>query len=147
MGDLIAFMSAASLWVATTGAIDRPEFTSAVHDVPGGFSSAIASWNVTTPPGGWIAVQMRARVGSRWTGWYEMGHWAPGLDGGHRHSIAKQADADGSVDTDTLNLSHPAQALQLRAQLHAAGDGMMPTLRLLAVSTDDGRAASDTLAD
>jgi len=146
MGDLIAFMSAASLWIAATGAIDTREFTSAVHDVPGGFSSAIASWNVTTPPGGWIAVQLRARIEQRWTAWYEMGHWSPSLGDGHRHSIAKQSDADGSVDTDTLNLSHPAQALQLRAQLHAASDGVLPTLRLLGVSTDDGRAASDNVA-
>lgn len=139
VGDLIALIAANALWVVDVGAIPpsaRPAFTSAVHEVAGGFSSAIASWNVSTSDGGWIEVQLRARVGDRWTRWYEMGHWSASLDGGHRHSIAKQSDADGSVDTDTLNLKEAADAVQVRAELRPAVSGEVPHLRLLAVSTD-----------
>jgi peptidase C39-like protein len=141
MGDLIAVVYAALFVVAAN--TDKPVFTTAVHEVAGGFSSAIASWNVSTSSDAWIAFQMRARVGDRWTRWYGMGDWSAALDDGHRHSIAKQADADGEVDTDTLNLTHTASAVQLRAQLHPSSAGTMPRLRLLAVTTDDGAEASE----
>ena len=147
VGDLIALIAASALWVIDVDAGARAEYTSAAHDVSGGFTSAIASWNVSTDGGGWIEVFLRARVGDRWTRWYEMGHWSAALDGGHRHSIAKQADDDGAVDTDTLNLKQAAQAVQVRAQMHAGADGALPSLRLLAVSTDRGAAASDGAAD
>lgn len=140
MGDLIALVYAALFVVAAN--TDKPVFTTAVREVAGGFSSAIASWNVSTSGDAWAAFQMRARVGDRWTRWYEMGHWSAALADGHRHSIAKQSDADGEVDTDTLNLTHAASAVQLRAELHPSADGTMPQLRLLAVTTDDGAEAS-----
>jgi len=142
MGDLIAVVSAA-LWVVTPSA-GQPVFTSAIRDVAGGFSSAIASWNVSTSGDAWIGVQLRVRVGERWTRWYEMGQWSGALDDGHRHSIAKQSDADGEVDTDTLTLRHPASALQLRAELHASSAGALPRLRLLAVTTDSGAAPAQS---
>lgn len=140
MGDLIALVYAALFVVAAN--TDKPVFTTAVHEVAGGFSSAIASWNVSTSGDAWIDFQMRARVGDRWTRWYDMGHWSAALDDGHRHSIAKQNDADGEVDTDTLNLTRSASALQLRADLHPSTHGTMPQLRLLAVTTDNGAEAS-----
>jgi peptidase C39-like protein len=137
VGDLIALIAAGALWVIDVAdAAGRSEFTSGVHEVSGGFTSAIPSWNVSTSGGGWIAVSLRARVGDRWTRWYEMGHWSVSLEGGHRHSIAKQSDADGAVDTDTLNLKQSASAVQVRAELHAGSTGVMPRLHLLAVATD-----------
>ncbi|MFI5388086.1 MAG: peptidase C39 family protein [Candidatus Eremiobacterales bacterium] len=142
MGDLIALVYAA-LWIVAANS-DKPAFTTAVHEVVGGFSSAIASWNVSTSGDAWIGVQMRARVGDRWTRWYDMGHWSSALDDGHRHSIDKQTDADGEVDTDTLNLIHPATAVQVRADLHPSSAGTMPQLRMLAVTTDSGAQASQS---
>lgn len=141
MGDLIAVVYAALFVVAAN--TDKPVFTTAVHEVAGGFASAIASWNVSTSGDAWIAFQMRARIGERWTRWYDMGEWSAALDDGHRHSIAKQHDADGEVDTDTLNLTHPATAVQVRAQLHPSSGGTMPQLHLLAVTTDSGAEASE----
>lgn len=140
MGDLIALVYAA-LWIVAANT-DKPVFTTTVHEVAGGFSSAIASWNVSTSGDAWIGVQMRARVGDRWTRWYDMGHWSSTLDDGHRHSIAKQQDADGEVDTDTLNLTHTATAVQLRADLRPSSAGTMPALHMLAVTTDNGVEAA-----
>src|SRR6266508_717861 len=37
------------------------------------FTEAIASWNADTPAGTWIETQIRARLGSRWTKWYNLG--------------------------------------------------------------------------
>ena len=144
MGDLIALVYAA-LWIVAANT-DKPSFTTTVHEVAGGFSSAIASWNVSTSGDAWIGVQMRARVGERWTRWYDMGHWSSALDDGHRHSIAKQSDADASVDTDTLNLVHPASAVQVRAELHPSAAGSMPQLHLLSVTTDNGSEAAQAEA-
>lgn len=142
VADLIDILAAGSLWIATVDVRGKREYESPVHEVADGFTSAIASWNVSTPGGSWISVALRARIGTRFTRWYAMGNWSATLDRGHRHSIAKQDDADGSVDTDTLNLKQPAGALQLRVDLHAGSNGDMPALSLVAVSTDRGETAS-----
>src|SRR5690242_10346049 len=97
--DLIALFAAGALWLIDLDSkAIQTEYASPVHEVPGGFRSAIASWNVSTSGGGWIEVALRARVADRWTAWYQMGHWSASLDAGHRHSIDKQSDADGRVD-------------------------------------------------
>lgn len=119
---------------ATTGA------ASPVVDVPGGFRTAVASWNVTTPPGSWIETELRARTHERWTKWYSMGVWSASSGGAMRHSVARQDDADGTVDTDTLDLVRLADAFEIRVSAHAAQNGSAPALRLLAVATARGDA-------
>ena len=104
-------------------------------DVPGGFLTAIASWNVQTPGGSSIGVELRARIGSRWTRWYSMGMWSTDLQGGHRRSIDGQKDADGRVDTDTLTLTTRADAFDVRVTPSASDNGAQPVLRALAVAT------------
>ena len=115
---------------------------SPTEDVPGGFQTAVASWNVTTPRGSWIETTLRARIGGRWTKWYVMGVWSATSDPATRHSVAKQKDADGTVDTDTLELASPADAFEVRVVAHAASDGSAPELHLLAVATSRGDAAA-----
>lgn len=120
------------------------DLLSAVHEVPGGFRAAIVSWNAFTPPGTWLTLSLRAQTAGRWTRWYDMGHWSSQLSGGHRHSVANQQDADGSVATDTLDLTAAAQALQVRATLrHDRATRRRPTLRLIAVATDLTSRRSD----
>jgi len=114
----------------------RRDYESAIHLVPSGFTSAIASWNIDSPATAWVDVGMRARIGQRWTAWFDMGEWSPDLNGGHRRSRNGQHDADGRVDTDTLVLSRVAHALQLRVTIHPSPGGETPSLRLLAVTTD-----------
>jgi hypothetical protein len=117
-----------------THAVSR-EYVSQIWQISGGFTTAVASWNVKTPDGSWIETQLRARVGQRWTRWYVMGEWSRDQSSRHRHSVTAQADGDGKVDTDTLVLAHAATAWQTRVYLHAAADGQEPKLSLLAVTT------------
>jgi hypothetical protein len=79
---------------------------------------------------------MRARLGKRWTTWYDMGRWSADLGGGHRTSVNGQRDGGGRVDTDTLVLTHTADAIQLRARTHPSKQGDAPEISLLAVTVD-----------
>jgi hypothetical protein len=97
---------------------------------PAPFSIAIPSWSVRTPAGSWIEVQLRARIAGRWTGFYRMAQWDDRPEASFRQSFPKQCDRDGQVDTDSLALFTPADALQPRLLLHAAG-GAWPAPRAL----------------
>lgn len=116
-----------------------------VRETSGPFQELIASWNADTPPGTWIEVRLRARLGGdgsagtsgRWTRWYDLGSWS--LDAGpeRRQSVKGQSDADGRVSTDTLILAAPASAYQLgltlRADDAAASAARAPAVSLAAV--------------
>jgi hypothetical protein len=129
-------------------ASDAPsEYVSPVHEVTSGFTTAIASWNVVTPSDAWMEAQLRVRVGDRWSRWYTMGEWSRTREDNHRHSVARQADADGTVDTDTLELVKHATAWQLQLHLHAAKTGERPMVSLLAVTTGSDLAAARAQAE
>ena len=103
VNDRVAFVDVGS----GTDAVQR------AMDVPGGFKTAVVSWNVQTPGGSGIDVRLRARVDGRWTRWYQMGVWSADNAAGKRHSVDGQKDADGQVDTDTLKLNATADAFEL----------------------------------
>jgi len=103
--------------------------------VPGGFRTAVASWNVTTPDGSAIETRLSAHVGKHWTREYVMGMWSSDGNGGRRHSVVDQSDADGNVDTDTLTLKQPADAYEVRVTEVPGAHGAMPALRLVTVAT------------
>jgi len=115
--------------------------------VPGGFRTAVVSWNVVTSGGSAVEVTLSARVGGRWTRDYVMGLWSSDASGGRRHSVADQHDADGSVDTDTLTLHAPADAYAVRVAELAGARGARPDLRMVTVATslapDRARAATN----
>ena len=109
-----------------------------------GFFQAIPSWNAGTPDGTWIETQLRARIGSRWTKWYNLGVWAAGTSTIQRHSVNLQGDADGSVAVDTLMLAAkkaPANAFQLKLRLFSTNGQTSPSVRsaAVAVSTTPGK--------
>lgn len=117
------------------------DYLSPVQNVAAGFSTAVVSWNAQVPAGAWLDVQLRARLGDRWSAWYDMGHWSTDYTSGNRRSVAKQADPDGRIDTDTLFLNHAANALQVQVLFHPGPQGAKPSLSLLAVTTDTAAAA------
>jgi hypothetical protein len=84
------------------------------------FDAAVPSWAASTPPEDWIEVQLRARVGGRWTGFYRIAQWDSHAAGSRRQSFGSQRDADGRVATDTLKLGAPADAIQARVLLRGA---------------------------
>jgi hypothetical protein len=118
----------------TTGTVSPTE------EVPGGFRTAVVSWNVTTPRGSWVEAELRARVDGRWTKWYVMGRWSSDGQGDTRQSVAHQQDGDGDVDTDTLELKQVADAFEVRVAPFPARDQNdgAPKLMLLAVATSLG---------
>jgi hypothetical protein len=115
--------------------------------VPGGFRTAVVSWNVSTPNGSGVEVTLSAHVDGHWTREYAMGLWSSDASGGRRHSIADQNDADGSVDTDTLTLNAPADAYAVHVAELLGPRGAAPVLRLVTVATSlapDGERAPST---
>ena len=113
------------------------------------FSEAVPSWNATTPSGTWIEVQLRARMGTRWTAWYNLGVWAGSGDAPARHSVSGQADTSAYVDVDTLKMGRRgrpamATAYQMKLRLFASGRDAVPivTNAAVAVSTTPASPAS-----
>jgi Peptidase_C39 like family len=138
VGDLsVALLLAMALTVVRFGEGRSLDFTSAVTPSATSFTTAVASWDVRTPGGSWIETRLRVRIGAHFTRWYEMGHWSETTVGGHRHSVKAQADADGTVETDTLELRKPADAWQVQVLMHAGPSGDLPSLSLLALTTDE----------
>ncbi len=114
----------------TTGSLETPVIPSAAFD------TAIVSWNAITPTGTSLRLEVRARLGTRWTRYYAVGVWStdPALP---RHSFKQSRDKDGFINTDTLELKRQANAVQLRAILSSRTPGVTPELRLLAAVTSD----------
>jgi hypothetical protein len=125
------------------------EATSAIVTTPFAFTQAIPSWSADTPIGTWLEVQLRARIGTRWTRWYNLGVWASGNDAIERHSVGNQRDEDGSIATDTLILGTrqsplSASAYQLKVRLFSLTRDVSPRLwgAAVAVSTTPARPAT-----
>ncbi|MER6844290.1 peptidase C39 family protein [Streptomyces platensis] len=129
-----------------TTAWEYAVWTSPAHSLKVPATEAVASWNAHTPPGTWIAVELRGTYsdGGR-TPWYVMGRWTAG-DGDadiRRTSVDDQKDGKSSISTDTFAVDAPASGLrltsyQLRVTLHRKpGTALTPTVwRLGAMASD-----------
>jgi hypothetical protein len=134
------------------GAYQVGEAISPVVVTSFGFTEAIASWNATTPAGTWIETQISARIGSRWTKWYNLGVWDDDNSTVARHSVNLQGDADGFVAVDTLVISAKkasANAFQLKVRLFSADGTATPTVRNMSVaySTSPPKSSTTTLGN
>jgi hypothetical protein len=101
------------------------------------FKQAIASWNAATPTGTWIETRVRARFGTRYSSWYNLGVWASSDTTVQRHSVSSQSDADGSVSVDTLVLASTkvsANGLQLQVRLFSADPAATPVVRSMSLA-------------
>jgi hypothetical protein len=128
------------------------EATGPVVTTPFNFTQAIASWNAGTPTGTWIETLIRARLGSRWTKWYNLGVWAADYSTVERHSVKLQGDADGNVAVDTLivtNKKSLANAYQVKVRLFSSDGVATPVVRnvSVAVSTNPPDRATLTPGD
>jgi hypothetical protein len=98
------------------------------------FGQLVASWNADTPAGSWIKVEAQANTETgHVTRWYTMGIWAGGDGSVQRTSVNGQADADATVETDTLRArGSPLVGYQLRVTLERpTADQPAPTLSML----------------
>ncbi|MFD5396547.1 peptidase C39 family protein [Streptomyces sp. NPDC127097] len=129
-----------------TTAWEYAVWTSPAHSLKVPATEAVASWNAHTPPGTWIAVELRGTYsdGAR-TPWYVMGRWTAGDSDAdiRRTSVDDQKDGKSSISTDTFAIDTPASGLrltsyQLRVTLHRRpGTALTPTVwRLGAMASD-----------
>jgi hypothetical protein len=90
------------------------------------WNELIVSWNAGAPAGTFLKVETRAISADHITKFYQLANWSPDNKIFPRSSFRSQKDADGSVRTDTLVLTHPADAVQIRLTLggtNSAGGG------------------------
>lgn len=112
------------------------------------FHQAIPSWNASTPAGTWVETQVRARVGTVWTKWYNLGVWDDDNSTVRRHSVKLQGDSAGSVSTDTLMLSTKnaaANAIQVKLRLFSDTGVNLPIVRNASVATSSTPVTPSTL--
>ncbi len=97
------------------------------------WNELIVSWNANAPGGSFLKIEAAATSSERQTKFYTIADWS--LDGKifPRTSVRHQRDSDGTVDTDTLILKHPAEAAQIRLTLGGT-NGVKPSLKLLGLS-------------
>ncbi len=127
------FYTGGSYWVG--------EATGPIVPTPFPFDELIPSWNAVTPAGTWLEVLVRIELDGRWTRWYNMGVWASGSETIRRHSVTGQADADATVEVDTLVLTPgrtSASAYQLRVRLFSVDREATPRLHYLAAAISTG---------
>lgn len=138
------------------GAYEYGSFTSDVLEPGMTFDGIVPSWIAETPPGTWISVQVSARVGGAWSGWYRLGVWASSGTDVMRHSFEGERDGLGSVSTDTVLLDALADAARVRVTLFTADGGVSrPRVERLTLAfadrgrrgTDDGGEAWGTILD
>ncbi|MEJ0089994.1 MAG: C39 family peptidase [Limisphaerales bacterium] len=97
------------------------------------WNELIVSWNATAPAGTFLKIEACAISTNHTTKFYALGNWSLDNKVFPRTSIRGQKDADGRVDTDTLDLSQPADAAQIRITLSGT-NGAQPSLKFLGVS-------------
>ncbi|MDF2697650.1 MAG: hypothetical protein K0S65_6033 [Labilithrix sp.] len=109
------------------------------------FDSVTPSFEVATPSGTWIHIKLAARIDGIWTKDYSLGVWADREDTIRRHSVEGQADANGDVATDTLELTRSADALRITTVLFSE-NAETPSLRAVSAiaTTKAGSAAAAT---
>ncbi|MGI5483898.1 peptidase C39 family protein [Streptomyces lavendofoliae] len=128
----------------TTATWEYATWTSPEHRSTVPATEVVPSWNADTPPGTWIAVELRGRYsdGSE-TPWYVMGRWASGDEDIRRTSVDGQKDGRSTVWTDTFAIDDAASGLRLasyrlRLTLHRRpGTRLTPTVwRVGAMASD-----------
>lgn len=92
----------------------------------------VVSWNATAPAGTFLNIEASAISADHQTRFYTLGVWSPDNKIYPRTSVRGQQDADGNVATDTLILTKPACAAQLRVTL--GGDNGASVLKFLGAS-------------
>ncbi|HIV57850.1 MAG TPA: peptidase C39 family protein [Candidatus Stackebrandtia faecavium] len=109
-------------------------WTSAEVSLEFGAAEIIPSWNVDTPAGSWLQVDVQATYddGEK-TPWYCLGRWASGEGDITRTSVGDQGDGRSSVTTDAIAVKDPAavrlQAYQIKLTLHRKpGSKITPTV-------------------
>lgn len=117
---------------AASGRLETPVINASA------FNTAIVSWNAITPPGTSVKLELRARIGARWTRYYPLALWSSDPRAERRSFPKAQTQSpDGGINTDTLSLKRAAVALQVRVTLQTQKPGASPILTALGAVTSD----------
>ena len=100
---------------------------------PIGWNQLVLSWNAKPTPGTFLTIEARAIEAQHTTKFYSWGRWSPDDKVFPRASVPNQKDTDGDVRADTLSLTSPAEAVQIRLTLGGT-NGALPTLKFLGIS-------------
>ncbi|NUR07243.1 MAG: peptidase C39 family protein [Nocardioidaceae bacterium] len=103
-----------------------------------GATSLLPSWNVDTPDGCWVVVEVRAAdespEGRRWSPWFTLARWADTDAEIHATSLPGQAGDTAKVDTDVVEALNGTAwaASQVRLTLvRPVGSTARPRVRLV----------------
>lgn len=141
----ISLRSFSSFIVGLSTNSNETVLISPVFKAPIAWDQLIVSWNAVTPGASWIKVEATGIYPDRATKYYTLGIWTSNPTNGIRRSVGGQADADGTVNTDTLVLNRPGADLQLRLTLSAPDDAHAPRLKFLWLSFLDSRITNAPL--
>lgn len=100
---------------------------------PINWDQLILSWNADAPTGTALKVEATAIADGARTRFFILGNWSLNSPVFPRSSLRGQQDTDGTVKTDTLVLTRPASAAQIRLTLEGT-NGMLPNVRFLGLS-------------
>lgn len=106
---------------------------------PISWNELIVSWNAEAPIGTGLKVEAAGISAGHRTGFYTLGEWSPDAVIFPRTSLGRQRNADGTVNTDTLELNQPASAVQIRLTLEGT-NAALPKLRFLSLSFSNTKA-------
>jgi len=114
------------------------------------WNELVVSWNAGAPAGTFLTVEASAVSSGHATKFFSWGLWSLDNEGYPRHSADEQKDADGEMHTDTLVLSHFADAVQVRVTLGGTnpesvrGNRELPALKFLGLSFCNTNVAPPT---
>lgn len=97
------------------------------------WNELIVSWNAEAPAGTFLKIEAAAGSGNHISKFYTIANWSADGKIFPRTSVPKQRDSDGTVDTDTLIVTRPADAAQIRLTL-GGQSGMKPKMKFLGLS-------------
>jgi hypothetical protein len=109
------------------------------------WNELIVSWNADAPTGTFLKIEASAVAAGGVTRFYELADWSLDNKAFPRTSVRNQKDADGSVHTDTLVLTHLADAARIRVTL-VGTDSTRPSLKFLGASFSNTKAPTAPLA-
>jgi hypothetical protein len=92
-------------------------FTSPEVTAPMDWDQLVVSWNIEAGAGTIVRIEARALAGDKATRFYRIADWTPDNLAEPRRSPANERDDDGRVNVDTLELKHPARAVQVRVTI------------------------------
>ncbi|MDR3458318.1 MAG: C39 family peptidase [Verrucomicrobiae bacterium] len=97
------------------------------------WNQLVLSWNAKAAPGTFLTIEARAIQAQHTTKYFSWGRWSSDDIVFPHASVPNQKDADGDVRADTLSLTSPARAVQIRLTLGGT-NGALPALKFLGIS-------------